>query len=290
MQSTRLSERATVYLQLMRADKPIGTLLLLWPTLWGLWIAGDGRPDWMIVAIFIAGTFLMRSAGCVINDYADRHIDAHVERTRHRPFARGAVSEKEALLLAGALAFAAFLLILPLNLLTWAMSLPALFLAATYPFTKRFFPLPQAYLGLAFSFGIPMAFAAQSGTVPPVAWLILAANMAWTIAYDTEYAIVDKPDDLKIGIKTSAITFGRHDVAAVMLCHALFILLLLQLGRMLDMGLPYFAATTLAALLVSRQYFAIRDRDRQRCFQAFLGNNRVGLLIFLGIAADYLLR
>ncbi|MGL6069659.1 4-hydroxybenzoate octaprenyltransferase [Craterilacuibacter sp.] len=285
-----LHERLSVYLQLMRADKPIGTLLLLWPTLWGLWIAGDGRPDWLIVAIFITGTFLMRSAGCVINDYADRHIDAHVERTRMRPFARGAVSGKEALLLAGALALLSFLLIFPLNRLTWAMSLPALFLAATYPYTKRFFPLPQAYLGLAFSFGIPMAFAAQSGEVPAIAWLILVANLFWTIAYDTEYAIVDKPDDLKIGIKTSAITFGRYDVAAVMLCHGIFLAMLLLLGNILAMNWPYFTAVALSAILLGLQYFEIRARDRTRCFKAFLSNNRVGLLIFLGIASDYLLR
>lgn len=280
-------DRLTVYLQLMRADKPIGTLLLLWPTLWGLWLAGAGEPDWLVVAIFVAGTFLMRSAGCVINDYADRHFDAHVERTRNRPFARGAVSEKEALLLAAGLSLLAFLLILPLNALTWLMSLPALFLAGSYPFTKRFFPLPQAYLGLAFSFGIPMAFAAQTGSVPLIAWLLLAANLCWTVAYDTEYAIVDKPDDLKIGIRTSAITFGRYDVAAVMLCHALFLALMVAVGLVAALGWPYYLSLAVAALLIARQYADIRGRDRARCFKAFLDNNRVGLAVFAGVALSY---
>ena len=280
-------DRLTVYLQLMRADKPIGTLLLLWPTLWGLWLAGAGEPDWLVVAIFVAGTFLMRSAGCVINDYADRHFDAHVERTRNRPFARGAVSEKEALLLATGLSLLAFLLILPLNALTWLMSLPALFLAGSYPFTKRFFPLPQAYLGLAFSFGIPMAFAAQTGSVPPTAWLLLAANLCWTVAYDTEYAIVDKPDDLKIGIRTSAITFGRYDVAAVMLCHALFLALMVAVGVAAALGWPYYLSLAVATLLIARQYADIRGRDRARCFKAFLDNNRVGLAVFAGVVLSY---
>ncbi|NDV14247.1 4-hydroxybenzoate octaprenyltransferase [Crenobacter caeni] len=280
-------DRLTVYLQLMRADKPIGTLLLLWPTLWGLWLAGTGKPDWLIVAIFAAGTFLMRSAGCVINDYADRHFDAHVERTRHRPFARGAVSEKEALLLALALALLSFVLVLPLNKLTWLMSVPALLLAASYPFTKRFFPLPQAYLGLAFSFGIPMAFAAQTESVPAIAWLLLAANLCWTVAYDTEYAIVDKPDDLKIGIRTSAITFGRYDVAAVMLCHALFLALMVAVGLVAELGWPYYLSLTVAAGLIARQYADIRGRDRARCFKAFLDNNRVGLAVFAGVALSY---
>lgn len=280
-------DRLTVYLQLMRADKPIGTLLLLWPTLWGLWLAGAGEPDRLVVAIFVAGTFLMRSAGCVINDYADRHFDAHVERTRNRPFARGAVSEKEALLLAAGLSLLAFLLILPLNPLTWLMSLPALFLAGSYPFTKRFFPLPQAYLGLAFSFGIPMAFAAQTGSVPLIAWLLLAANLCWTVAYDTEYAIVDKPDDLKIGIRTSAITFGRYDVAAVMLCHALFLALMVAVGLVAALGWPYYLSLAVAALLIARQYADIRGRDRARCFKAFLDNNRVGLAVFAGVALSY---
>lgn len=282
-------ERATVYGQLMLVDRPIGTLLLLWPTLWGLWLASHGRPDWLVLGVFVAGTFLMRSAGCVINDYADRHFDAHVARTAQRPFARGAVTEKEALLLAAALALLSLLLVLPMNGLTLLMSVPAVFLAATYPFTKRFFPLPQAYLGLAFSFGIPMAWAAQTGEVAPTAWWLLAANLFWTVAYDTAYAMADKPDDLKIGIKTSAITFGDHDVSAIMLCHAVFMALMLGLGVQQQLHWPYFASLLLSAGLIAKQYTEIRTRDRALCFKAFIDNNRVGMAIFAGILLDYLL-
>ena len=210
------TQRLGHYEKLMRLDKPIGILLLLWPTLWGLWLAADGVPSMIVLAIFVLGTVLMRSAGCVVNDYADRDFDAHVERTKNRPLATGAVSTKEALLLAAGLSLCAFLLILPLNRLTIELSFLGLFLAASYPFTKRFFAMPQAYLGIAFSFGIPMAFAAQTGEVPFIAWFLMGANLLWVIAYDTEYAMVDKVDDLKIGIKTSAITFGRYDVAGVM--------------------------------------------------------------------------
>lgn len=282
-------ERATVYGQLMRVDRPIGTLLLLWPTLWGLWLASHGRPDWLVLGVFVAGTFLMRSAGCVINDYADRHFDAHVARTAQRPFARGAVTEKEALLLAAALALLSLLLVLPMNGLTLLMSIPAVFLAATYPFTKRFFPLPQAYLGLAFSLGIPMAWAAQTGEVAPTAWWLLAANLFWTVAYDTAYAMADKPDDLKIGIKTSAITFGDHDVSAIMLCHAVFMALMLGLGVQQQLHWPYFASLLLSAGLIAKQYTEIRTRDRALCFKAFIDNNRVGMAIFAGVLLDYLL-
>ncbi|MDP1549182.1 MAG: UbiA family prenyltransferase, partial [Nitrosomonas sp.] len=193
-----MADRIQTYAQLMRLDKPIGILLLLWPMLWGLWFAAQGLPDLRILIIFVLGTILMRSAGCVINDYADRKIDPHVERTKNRPMAAGRVSSKEALLLAGGLSLSAFLLILPLNQLTILLSVPALFLAGTYPFTKRFFAMPQAYLGIAFSFGIPMAFAAQTDNLPPIIWILMLANLFWVIAYDTAYAIVDKPDDLKI--------------------------------------------------------------------------------------------
>src|SRR6478672_6187730 len=226
-----LVERLNAYEKLMRLDKPIGILLLLWPTLWGLWLAAGGVPSMMVLAIFVMGTVLMRSAGCVVNDYADRDFDGHVERTKNRPLATRSVSTKEALLLAAGLSLVAFLLILPLNRLTLELSVVALFLAGSYPFTKRFFAMPQAYLGIAFSFGIPMAFAAQTGEVPLMAWFLMGANLLWVIAYDTEYAMVDKVDDLKIGIKTSAITFGRFDVAGVMACHAAF------LGAMVVIGL-----------------------------------------------------
>ena len=202
MKLPQLLERIDHYEKLMRLDKPIGTLLLLWPTLWALWFASEGVPPLMILAIFCVGTLLMRSAGCVINDYADRHFDPHVERTRDRPLAAGKVSTREALILAAVLCLLSFLLILPLNRLTILLSLPALFVAATYPFTKRFFAIPQAYLGIAFGFGIPMAFAAVHGNLPPLAWVLLAANVFWAVAYDTEYAMVDREDDLKIGIRT----------------------------------------------------------------------------------------
>lgn len=283
-------ERLITYSQLMRIDKPIGTFLLLWPTWWALWVASGGVPPLPVLAIFTLGTFLMRSAGCVVNDYADRDFDGAVDRTRQRPFPRGAVSKKEALLLATGLALLAGLLILPLNHLTWAMSLPALFLAVSYPFTKRFFAVPQAYLGLAFGFGIPMAFAAIQDTIPLVAWWMFVANAFWTVAYDTCYAITDRPDDLKIGIKTSAITFGRHDVLAVGICHATFLLLMALLGPQLGMGWPYLAGLVVAAVLIGIQMGQIRGRDRAVCFKVFLDNNRVGLAIFVGIVIDYALR
>ncbi len=287
MNTTLLRERASVYGQLMRVDKPIGTLLLLWPTLWGLWLASKGRPDWLVLLVFVLGTFLMRSAGCVINDYADRHFDAHVARTAQRPFARGAVTEKEALWLAAGLALLSLLLVLPMNSLTLLMSIPAVLLAATYPFTKRFFPLPQAYLGLAFSFGIPMAYAAQTGRVDSTAWWLLAANLFWTVAYDTAYAMADKPDDLKIGIKTSAITFGDYDVAAIMLCHGVFMALMLGLGWQLGLGWPYFTGLAISAVLIGKQYLEIRTRDRALCFKAFLDNNRVGAVMFASLLLEY---
>lgn len=283
-------ERLVVYAQLARIDKPIGTLLLLWPTLWGLWLAGAGQPNLWIVLIFIAGTFLMRSAGCVINDYADRHFDGAVERTKHRPFARGAVSEREALLLAAGLAAIAFLLVLPLNQLTWLMSIPAVILAASYPFTKRFFPLPQAYLGIAFGFGIPMAFAALNNEVPLLAWQLLIANVFWTLAYDTEYAMCDKPDDLKIGIKTSAITFGHYDVFAVMICHVMFLGIMAAIAAQQGLGVWFIASLCAAAVLMMKQYQTIRHREQMACFKAFLDNNKVGLVIFVGLVADFALR
>lgn len=277
-----------LYIQLARLDKPIGILLLLWPTLWGLWIAGEGHPAPMIVAIFVLGTVLMRSAGCVINDYADRDVDPHVERTQHRPLAAKKISTREALALAASLALMAFVLVLPLNTLTILMSVPALLLAASYPFSKRFFAIPQAWLGIAFGFGIPMAFAAIQNQVPPLAWLLLIANMFWSIAYDTEYAMVDREDDLKIGIHTSAITFGRYDVAAVMACYALSLGLLAIAGQIAARGTPYFAGLAVAALIGVFHYTLIAKRERSACFKAFLHNNWLGAAIFIGLALDYL--
>ncbi|WP_085314783.1 4-hydroxybenzoate octaprenyltransferase [Derxia lacustris] len=279
------AERLRLYGQLIRFDKPVGTLLLLWPTLTALWIAAGGPPPWHIAAIFALGTFLMRSAGCAINDWADRHVDLHVERTRNRPLTSGRITGAEALGVAAALALAAGLLILPLNLLTWAYAVLAVGVAASYPFFKRFFPVPQAWLGIAFSFGIPMGFAAVRGEVPALAWLLLAANLLWVIAYDTEYALVDLPDDLKIGIRTSAITFGRHVVAIVMACHAAHLALMALAGALAGLGWPWWLALAGAAALAARDWWLIREKDRARCFQAFRENHRIGALLWLGAIA-----
>jgi 4-hydroxybenzoate polyprenyltransferase len=283
-----VKERLDRYEKLMRLDKPIGILLLLWPTLWAVWIAADGQPHWMIVWIFVLGTVLMRSAGCVVNDYADRDLDPHVERTKARPLAARTVSVREALLLCGFLVLCAFLLILPiLTPLLFGLSVAALFLAGSYPFTKRFFAIPQGYLGVAFGFGIPMAFAAIQEQIPPLAWVMLAANIFWAIAYDTEYALVDIEDDRKIGIRTSALTFGRFDIAAIMLCYAITLALLAFIGWQLGFGWPYAAGLAVAAGIAGYHYTLIRSRERMRCFKAFLHNNWLGAAVFAGIVADY---
>ena len=274
----------------MRLDKPIGILLLLWPTLWAVWIAASGEPRWALVWIFALGTLLMRSAGCVVNDLADARFDAQVERTRNRPLATGAVSRREAWILATVLAASAFALALFLSRFAIALSFVALFLATTYPLTKRFFAIPQAYLGIAFGFGIPMAFAATLNEVPLTAWLLLAANVCWAIAYDTEYALVDRDDDLKIGIRTSAITFGRWDVAAVMTCYGAMLAILAWVGRYERLAWPYYVGLAVAGVLMVYHYTLIRDRSRTGCFKAFLHNNWVGAAIFAGIAAAYALR
>ena len=287
--SEKQRERLDLYERLMRLDKPIGILLLLWPTFWGLWFSSLGRPNWGVVWIFTLGTILMRSAGCIINDFADRDFDPHVARTSTRPLAAGTVSVKEAAFLFVALVASAFFLILPLHseLLLW-LSVGALFLAASYPFTKRFFAVPQAYLGVAFGFGIPMAYAAQLGRVPTEAWWLLLANIFWAMAYDTEYAMVDRVDDLKIGIKTSAITFGRYDVMAIMLCYAITLGLVGWVGYGLRLGGIFFAGLLVAAGIAGYHYTLIRTRDPARCFKAFLHNNWIGACIFAGIALDFL--
>jgi 4-hydroxybenzoate polyprenyltransferase len=288
---TAIRERADLYEKLMRLDKPIGILLLLWPTLWGLWLSAEGSPDLVIVWIFVLGTVLMRSAGCVINDYADRDFDPHVERTKNRPLAAGRVSTTEALLLAAFLALVAFLLIVPLkNMLVIQLSFVAAFLAASYPFTKRFFAIPQAYLGIAFGFSIPMAYAAHIHAVPSPAWWLLLANVFWAIAYDTEYAMVDRADDLKIGIKTSAITFGRFDVAAVMGCYAIALGLIAWVGSRYGLGWVFYAGIGVGALIAAWHFTLIRHREPAQCFRAFLHNNWIGAAVFAGIAGDYLLR
>ncbi|MBA4316117.1 MAG: 4-hydroxybenzoate octaprenyltransferase [Limnobacter sp.] len=276
------------YYLLLRLDKPIGILLLMWPTLWGLWMAAEGVPPWHVLLIFVAGVVLMRSAGCAINDYADRDIDLHVERTRNRPLTSGRIGEKEALLLAAGLAVLALLITLPLGWPVILMSIPAAFLAGSYPFTKRFFPMPQAYLGIAFGFSIPMAFVAVQGSVPLHAWLVFAANVFWTVAYDTEYALVDKPDDLKLNIKTAAITLGRYDVVGIVVCYAVSLSIWAWVATSLAFGPAFWLGWVCAVGIAAYHYMLIRNRDRALCFKAFLHNNWLGAALFAGLVLQYL--
>ena len=282
--------KLALYFRLIRLDKPIGTVLLLWPTLCALWLAQQGVPDWRLLLIFTLGTFLMRSAGCAINDYADQDIDKFVKRTVDRPITSGRISGKEALAVAGVLTVLAFCLILPLNALTKQLSVAAVIIAGTYPYFKRFFAIPQAYLGIAFGFGIPMGFAAITDSVPVVAWLLLLGNVFWAVAYDTEYAMVDRDDDVKIGIKTSAITFGRYDVAIIMLCYAAFLLLWLVCGWHLGLRYWYVAGLLVAAACAVYHYTLIRARERMPCFAAFRHNNWLGAAVFAGVVLDFAFR
>ena len=282
--------RLGLYLDLIRWSRPAGSYLLLWPTLAALWIAAQGFPGWHLLLVFTLGTFLMRSAGCAVNDVADREFDKHVKRTAQRPVTRGAVSVKEALLLGAGLALLAFALVLTTNAATIAWSFAALAVSIVYPFTKRFFSMPQAVLGVAFSFGIPMAFAAVRGEVPALAWWLLIGNLFWVLAYDTEYAMVDRDDDIKIGIKTSAITLGRFDVAGVMGSYAAFVVIWAALGMQLAPGWPYFAGLIAAALIALWHYTLIRDRSREGCFRAFRLNHWIGFVVFAGVVADHALR
>lgn len=282
--------KLTQYLRLMRAHRPIGTLLLLWPTLWALWLAADGTPPLLVLVIFVLGTFFMRSAGCVINDLADRNFDGHVARTKDRPLVMGWVTPREALRVFVVLVTLSAVTVLPIMTpLLFVLSLIAVFLAASYPFTKRFLAIPQGYLGIAFGFGIPMAFAAILGTVPAEAWWLLLANIFWAVAYDTEYAMVDRPDDLKIGIKTSAITFGRFDVAAVMLCYGLTLAILAGVGVSMALGWPYWLGLSAATGIALYHYTLIRNRDTGKCFAAFMHNNWFGAAVFAGILFNTLL-
>jgi 4-hydroxybenzoate polyprenyltransferase len=287
MNVQKVVHKLDIYERLMRLDRPIGILLLLWPTLWALLIAGNGRPDWIIVLIFVTGTVLMRSAGCVMNDIADSQYDGFVERTQHRPLVKNEVSKKEAYILAVVLCLVAFGLVCTLNTLTIKLSVAAMLLAATYPFTKRFLAIPQAYLGIAFGAGIPMAFAAIAGAIPNIAWTLLLANVSWAIAYDTEYAMVDRDDDLEIGIKSSAITFGRFDVIAVMFCYACTLVLLIVAGKQLVMGYAYYVGLAMAALIAIYHYFLINTREKSRCFKAFVHNNWFGFSIFAGLSTHF---
>jgi 4-hydroxybenzoate polyprenyltransferase len=283
-----LARRINAYERLIRLDKPIGTLLLLWPTLWALWLASDGQPRLDYLLIFVTGTLLMRSAGCAINDYADRDFDAHVARTRERPLAAGEIQPWEALALAAALSAAAFGLVLFLNRLAIALSVLGLLVAASYPFSKRVFALPQAYLGIAFGFGIPMAYAAVQGRLPLECWLLLAANVGYSFAYDTEYAMVDRDDDAKLGIRTSALTLGKWDVAGVMASYGLMLGLLCAVGAIAGLDWPFYAGLAAAWAMMVYHWFLIRDRSREGCFKAFMHNNWVGGAIFAGIVLSYL--
>ena len=281
-------ERGLAYVQLARIDKPIGTLLLLWPTLWALWLAADGLPDLWTLLVFVVGVFLMRSAGCVINDYADRNFDGHVKRTAGRPLPMGKVKPREVLALFAVLALISFALVLTMNPLTIGLSFAALLLAVCYPFMKRYIPIPQLVLGMAFSWSIPMAYAAQANALPAVAWLVFLANLLWTIAYDTEYAMVDRDDDLKLGLKSSAILFGRHDKRIIGALQLLTLLILLLVGQLSELGSSYYWSLLAAAALFVYQQRLIRERAREACFQAFLNNNYVGALIFAGVVINYL--
>jgi 4-hydroxybenzoate polyprenyltransferase len=284
----RLRGRLVEYARLMRLDRPIGIWLLLWPVLWALWISSDGHPDERVFVIFLVGTFVMRAAGCVINDFADREFDPHVRRTANRPLARGVVSPAEALALFAALGLIALALLIPLNRPTQVLALIGGTLAVTYPFLKRFFALPQAYLGLAFSWSVPMAFAAQTGELPVVAWVLFLAGVLWTTAYDTIYAMVDREDDLVIGIRSSAILFGRADRLIVAGLQAGALVLLGLAGSLEGLGRWYWLGLAIATLTSLHQQYLIRHRDPQDCFRAFLNSNLFGLAVFGGILLDYL--
>ena len=287
MTLAQIAARLDAYERLIRLDKPIGTLLLLWPTLCAIWIASGGQPPMEIVIIFSMGTLLMRSAGCAINDFADRKFDAHVERTRKRPIVSGEIRPWEAVAVAGVLALVAFGFVLFLHPLAIGLSFVALLVAATYPFTKRFFWFPQAYLGIAFGFGIPMAFAAVQGRLPALCWWMLLANIFWALAYDTEYAMVDREDDKRIGIRTAAIALGRFDVIGVMTFYALMLAILVWVGLLARLGAPYYAGLGVAAAMMGYHWFLIRGRSRDGCFRAFMHNNWVGAAIFAGTVLSY---
>ncbi len=282
-----MKDRLYQYWLLARFDKPIGIFILLWPTLWALWIAGNGRPDWLVVTVFTLGVVLMRAAGCVINDYADRDFDPHVARTQLRPIAAGKVSPKEALIVFAVLCLTAFALVLLMNLYTIALSFIGAFLAASYPFMKRFTHWPQAYLGAAFGFAVPMAFAALSNSIPLVAWTLYLAVLLWALVYDTMYAMVDIDDDLKIGVKSTAILFGSRVREITASLQLVILLLLIVVGLLQQLSWPYYAGLGVAAALAVYQQWLIYAFDKPRCFKAFLNNNWFGLAVFAGLIANY---
>lgn len=284
-------QRLDAYERLVRLDKPIGILLLLWPTLTALWIASGGRPTGRLILVFVLGTIVMRCAGCAVNDWADRKFDAHVKRTANRPLARGEIAPWEALAVGAGFALAGFLLVVvATNLTTILLSVAGLAITIAYPFFKRFFALPQAFLGVAFSFGIPMAYAAVYNYVPAIAWQLFVLNLFWVIAYDTEYAMVDRDDDLRLGLRTSAITFGRFDIVAVALCYGVYLGGMAWVGVRLAFGVNYWGGMVAALVLAAYHLWLIHTRERERCFQAFLGNHWLGLAIFAGVVADYVMR
>jgi 4-hydroxybenzoate polyprenyltransferase len=285
-----LRRRLREYARLMRLDRPIGIWLLLWPVLWALWISSNGHPDERLFVIFVLGTFVMRSAGCVMNDFADREFDPHVRRTADRPLAKQSVSPAEALGLFAVLALVALALVIPLNRPTQVLALIGGILAVTYPFLKRFFSLPQAYLGAAFGWSVPMAFAAQTGAVPPVAWVLFVSVVLWTTAYDTMYAMVDREDDLVIGVRSSAILFGRADRVLIAALQLAALGGLALVGWMSELGHWYWVGLAVAAALAAHQQVLIRNRQPAECFRAFLNNNLLGLAVFAGLALDYLFR
>lgn len=276
------------YWRLVRADRPIGIYLLLWPALWALWIAAAGFPPWWILLVFILGTALMRSAGCAINDFADRHLDGQVERTAGRPLATGRVTPREAVVVFVVLSLVAFSLVLTLNTMTIAHSFVAVALAAAYPFTKRYTHFPQVVLGAAFGWAVPMAFTALQEQVPAVAWVLFTATVVWALIYDTMYAMVDRDDDLRVGIKSTAILFGRFDRLAIGMLQVVMVILLWQVGQMAGRGAFFAVGLAAAAVLFAYQQWLIRGRDRAACFRAFLNNHYVGMAVFLGLFADYL--
>jgi 4-hydroxybenzoate polyprenyltransferase len=286
MSTPAAPSRLALWLDLIRWNRPAGSYLLLWPTVSALWLAAGGFPGWHLLIVFTLGTVLMRSAGCCVNDVADRDFDRHGKRTAQRPITRGAVRVREALALAAGLVLAAFALVLTTNRLTIAWSFGALAVTVFYPYTKRFFSMPQAVLGVAFSFGIPMAFAAVRGEVPALAWVLLAGNLFWVLAYDTEYAMVDRDDDLKIGMRTSAITLGRFDVAAVMTFYAAYLIVWAVAGVQLRLGAAYFAGVAVAAGMAAWHHTLIKDRSREGCFRAFRLNHWLGLAVFAGVMCD----
>ena len=290
MKRRKVNKKISLYLDLIRWNRPAGWLLLLWPTLSALWIASNGFPGWHLLVVFVLGTILMRSAGCCLNDVADRDFDKHVKRTANRPVTRGALSSKEALTLGAVLALLAFGLVLTTNQATILLSFAALAVAVIYPYAKRFFSMPQAVLGVAFSFGIPMAFSAVQGAVPLLAWILLFGNLFWVLAYDTEYAMVDRDDDLKIGMKTSAITMGRYDVIIIALCYIFYLLIWTLAGDFITHSAIYLIALFVAIIQVVWHIWLIRNRERESCFKAFRLNHWLGFTVFAGIALSLMFR